>query len=88
MTDDDRLRLWLNGADTKRISEADWQRLRLVLADVRAEEREACAAWIRGFADQKHPIERGEILLSPATRGVLVMVAEHFEARPGKETRR
>ena len=39
LTNDDRIRTWLNGSDVGRITDRDWQRLRRMIRAVREEER-------------------------------------------------
>jgi hypothetical protein len=45
----------------------------------RAEERAAIVAWLRERANARHPTEAGERLLSPAGRGLLLLVADRIE---------
>jgi hypothetical protein len=45
----------------------------------REQERERIVAWLRGWANEKHPIEAGEVLFSPAGRGLILMGATAIE---------
>jgi hypothetical protein len=45
----------------------------------RAAERAAIVAYLRESANAPHPIEAGERLLSPAARGLLLLLADRIE---------
>jgi hypothetical protein len=53
--------------------------LAVLLAEIRNEERQHAVAWLRRFADERHPIEAGEFLLSPSGRGLLMQAASGIE---------
>ena len=43
------------------------------------DERKAIVKWLRERANAPHPIEAGERLLSPAGRGLLLLMADRIE---------
>jgi hypothetical protein len=53
--------------------------LAALLTEIRNEERQHAVAWLRRFADERHPIEAGEFLLSPSGRGLLMQAAGGIE---------
>jgi hypothetical protein len=53
--------------------------LAALLAEIRNDERARIVEWLRGWANEKHPIEAGEVLFSPAGRGLILMGATAIE---------